>query len=101
MEISLNKTSPTIMHIDLNSCFATVEQQAHPHLRGKPIVIAAYPTNSGCILAPSIEAKKFGIKTGMRVAEGKNLYPDLIVRTADTILIRDVHQKFKKICLEY
>ncbi|MEK7597959.1 MAG: hypothetical protein AAB441_04925 [Patescibacteria group bacterium] len=89
------------MHIDLNSCFATVEQQAHPHLRGKPIVIAAYPTDSGCILAPSIEAKKFGIKTGMRVREGKNLYPDLIVRTADTILIRDVHQKFKNICLDY
>lgn len=101
MEMFYNKAKPTIMHIDLNSCFATVEQQAHPHLRGKPIVIAAYPTNSGCILAPSIEAKKFGIKTGMRVREGKELYPDLIVRTADTILIRDVHRKFKKICLEY
>ncbi len=101
METLLNKAEPTIMHIDLNSCFATVEQQSHPHLRGKPIVIAAYPTNSGCILAPSIEAKKFGIKTGMRVGEGKKLFSDLIVRTADTILIRDVHQKFKKICLDY
>ena len=101
MEISLNKVSPTIMHIDLNSCFATVEQQAHPHLRGKPIAIAAYPTGGGCILAPSIEAKKFGIKTGMRVREGKEIYPDLIIRTADTILIRDVNEKFRKICLKY
>jgi DNA polymerase-4 len=101
MEVSLNKESPTIMHIDLNSCFATVEQQTHPHLRGKPIAIAAYPTDGGCILAPSIEAKKFGIKTGMRVKDGKKLYPELIVRTADTVLIRDVHQKFKKICLDY
>jgi len=101
METSLNKAAPTIMHIDLNSCFATVEQQAHPHLRDKPIVIAAYPTLGGCILAPSIEAKKFGIKTGMRVREGKELYPDLIIKTADTVLIRDVHRKFKKICLEY
>ncbi len=97
----LNKATPEIMHIDLNSCFATVEQQAYPHLRGKPIVIAAYPTNNGCILAPSIEAKKFGIKTGMQVKEGKKLYPNLIVRTADTMLIRDVHQKFKNICLDY
>jgi len=101
MEISLNKASPTIMHIDLNSCFATVEQQSHPHLRGKPIVIAAYPTPGGCILASSIEAKKLGIKTGMRVREGKEIYPDLIIRTADTILIRDVNKKFRKICLEY
>lgn len=101
MEIYLNKASPTIMHIDLNSCFATVEQQAHPHLRGKPIVIAAYPTPNGCILAPSIEAKRFGIKTGMRVRDGKEIFPNLIVRTADTILIRDVHKKFKKICLDY
>lgn len=101
MEILLNKAEPTIMHIDLNSCFATVEQQAHPALRGKPIVIAAYQTNNGCILAPSIEAKKFGIKTGMRVKEGKELFPNLIVRSADTVLIRDVHQKFKKICSDY
>jgi len=101
METFLNKAAPTIMHIDLNSCFATVEQQTHPHLRGKPIVIAAYQTNNGCILAPSIEAKKFGIKTGMRVKEGKKLFPNLIIRPADTALIRDVHQKFKKICLDY
>jgi DNA polymerase IV len=101
METLINTTSPTIMHIDLNSCFATVEQQVHPHLRGKPIVIAAYATPGGCILAPSIEAKKVGIKTGMRVREGKEIFPDLIVRDPDTALIRDVHQKFKKICLKY
>lgn len=101
MEVSLNKASPTVMHIDLNSCFAIVEQQAHPHLRDRPIAIAAYSTSGGCILAPSIEAKKLGIKTGMRVRDGKMIYPDLIVRTPDTILIRDVHRKFKKICLEY
>lgn len=101
MDLQINTAPPTVMHVDLNSCFATVEQQAHPHLRGKPIVIAAYPTGGGCILAPSIEAKKFGIKTGMRVRDGKELYPNLIVRTADTVLIRDVHRKFKSICLDY
>lgn len=101
MVIFLNKASPTIMHIDLNSCFATVEQQAHPHLRGKPIAVAAYSTPGGCILAPSIEAKKLGIKTGMHVWEGKKIYPNLIIRTTNTILIRDVHQKFMKICGDY
>ncbi len=89
------------MHIDLNSCFATVEQQANPHLRGKPLVIAAYPTPGGCILAPSIEAKKLGIKTGMRVKDAREICPSVIVRENDPELVRDVHAKFNKICRDY
>lgn len=101
MDYRINKAIPVIMHIDLNSCFATIEQQAHPHLRGKPLVIAAYPTPGGCILAPSIEAKKMGIKTGMRVREAQAIYPNIIVRDPDPVLVRDVHKKFMKICGYY
>ena len=56
-----NPAAPTIMHIDLNSCFASVEQQANPRLRGLPIAVCAYTTPGGCILAPSIEAKTYGV----------------------------------------
>jgi len=101
MDLPINTTEPTVMHIDLNSCFATVMQQAHPSLRGKPMIVAAYPTPGGCILAPSIEAKKLGIKTGMRVREAKEIYPEVIVRESDTDLIRDASSKFIKICLYY
>ena len=59
----INREKPLIMHIDLNSCFATIEQQANPLLRGKPIVVAAYGTPNAFILAPSIEAKRLGIET--------------------------------------
>jgi DNA polymerase-4 len=97
----INTANPTIMHIDLNSCFATVEQQVNPHLRGKPLVIAAYPTPGGCILAPSIEAKRLGIKTGMRVFEAKQIYPNIIVRDTDPELVRDVNSKFMKIFQDY
>ena len=89
------------MHIDLNSCFATIEQQANPLLRGKPIVVAAYETPNGCVLAPSIEAKRLGIKTGMRVKEARLLCPNVIVRSSDPEKYRDVHQKFKKIFTDY
>ncbi|HET9880406.1 MAG TPA: hypothetical protein VFS81_01510, partial [Candidatus Binatia bacterium] len=67
MALALNHNPPRIMHVDLNSCFATIEQQANPLLRGKPIVVAAYDSPNGCVVAPSIEAKQYGIKTGMTV----------------------------------
>jgi len=97
MELPLNKNNPLIMHIDLNSCFATVEQQANFHLRGKPLVIAAYETPNGCVVSPSIEAKRYGIKTGMTVREARLLCRNVIVRDPDPDLVRDVHFKFKTI----
>ncbi|OGG25367.1 hypothetical protein A3A59_02035 [Candidatus Gottesmanbacteria bacterium RIFCSPLOWO2_01_FULL_42_10] len=89
------------MHIDLNSCFATIEQQANPLLRGKPIVVAAYTTPRGCILAPSIEAKKYGVKTGMQVQEGKLLCPKLIVLPSDPPKYRFVNRALLKLFNEY
>ena len=89
------------MHIDLNSCFATIEQQAFPHLRGKPVVVAAYDSPNGCVIAPSIEAKRVGIKVGMRVRDAKLLYKDVIVRTPDPPKYRAVHMQFKKIFQDY
>lgn len=101
MELPINKSRPLAMHIDLNSCFATIEQQANPLLRGRPIAVAAYDTNNACILAPSIEAKRYGIKTGMRVRDARILYPNLIVRAPDAPKYRDVHLRFKKIFQDY
>ncbi len=89
------------MHIDLNSCFATVEQQANPLLRGKPIVVAAYASPKGCILASSVEAKRFGIKTGMSVKEGKLRYPKLIVLSPDPWKYRSVHLRLRKLLSSY
>jgi len=101
MDMPINHNRPTIMHIDLNSCFATVEQQANPLLRGKPLAVAAYDSPNGCIVSPSIEAKRCGIKTGMPVREGRLLCPELIVRTPDPEKYRDVHRKFGRLFREY
>lgn len=89
------------MHIDLNSCFASIEQQANPLLRNKPIAVAAYDTPNGCILAPSIQAKRLGIKVGMRVKEGRLLCPQLIVLKPDAEKYRSIHLKFKALLSLY
>lgn len=101
INLPFNPKPPTILHIDLNSCFATIEQQANPKLRGKPIAVAAYTTPSGCIVAPSIEAKRFGVKVGMRVKDGKMLCPGLIVVYPDPWKYRNVHLSFKNLFLSY
>jgi len=99
--LSINASEPRILHVDLNSCFATLEQQASPKSRGKPLVVAAYNSPGGCVVAPSIESKKLGIKTGMNVRDAKILCPDVIVRTPHPQLYRDAHLRFKKIFMEY
>lgn len=101
LNLPFNPKPPTVLHIDLNSCFATVEQQANPKLRGKPIAVAAYTTPSGVIIAPSIEAKKLGIKLGMRVREGKLICKDLIVLAPDPNKYRNVHIGLKNILSNY
>ncbi|MBI3619558.1 hypothetical protein HY214_00195 [Candidatus Roizmanbacteria bacterium] len=99
--LPLNHHKPLIMHIDLDSCFASIEQQANPFLRNKPVVVAAYTTPNGCILSPSKEAKKYGIKTGMRLKDAQNLCSRLLVLPTDPPKYRQVHAQFKKIFSDY
>ncbi|MBU1970165.1 DNA polymerase IV [Patescibacteria group bacterium] len=99
--MEFNPKPSTIMHIDLNSCFTSIEQQANRRLRGRPVAVAAYNSPGGCILAASVEAKKLGIKTGMRVKEGRLLCPDLVVLEPDPEKYRFVHLKLKEVVERY
>ncbi|HEX8415889.1 MAG TPA: type VI secretion protein ImpB [Sphingomicrobium sp.] len=70
------------LFLDLNSYFASVEQQLQPALRGRPIIVAPVGSDTTVAIAASIEAKKFGIGTGTPVWEAKRLCRDLIVTPA-------------------
>ncbi len=99
--MEFNSAPSNCLHLDLNSCFASIEQQANPFLRGKPLVVAAFNSYKGCILASSIEAKRLGIKTGMWVGEAQKIYPKLKVLTPDPWKYRNVHLKLRKLISEY
>lgn len=84
------------MLFDLNSYFASCEQQENPALRGKPIAVIPALADSTSIIAASYEAKKFGIKTGTNVGEAKKMCPGLILKQANHKLYTEYHHKIIK-----
>ncbi|MFZ1250154.1 MAG: hypothetical protein WAR37_01770 [Candidatus Microsaccharimonas sp.] len=97
----MNNERPLIMHIDLNSCFATVEQQARPMLRYKPVAIVNRRTDKTAIVTASYEAKAKGVKVGMKLKEAKVLCPDLIALESDPAKYRYVYHKLLDIMRDY
>ena len=90
-----------ILYIDLNSCFATTEQQARPKLRNKPVAVVNRIAEHATIIAASIEAKELGIKVGMRIEEAKNIYNKLILVETEPSKYIFVHNKLKSIMKSY
>ncbi len=72
----------SIIHLDLNAFFASVEQQANPELKGRPIAVVG-ASHRTVITTSSYEARAYGVKTGMAIWEGKRCCPDLVIVRGD------------------
>ena len=90
---------PIIVHIDMNSYFATCEQQDNLEWRGKPLGVCEHL--GGIIIAASIEAKKWGIKTGTPVWEARKLYPKIILTKTNPDRYRFYTARFLKVFADY
>lgn len=86
----------TTFFLDMNSFFASVEQQVMPTLRGKPVGVAPFIGGTGCIIAASKEAKARGVKIG-RVSEMKKLCPDIKIVESRPALYMIYHKEIKKV----
>lgn len=78
---------------DMNSFFASCEQQDKPDLRGEPIIVVPSDTDSTCAIAASIEAKQYGIRTGTKVYEAKRMCPRLRCIPASHQIYAAYHHK--------
>ena len=76
----MGKTGRVILHIDMNSFYASVEESYDPSLKGKPIAIAGNPKERrGILVTCSYAARSRGIYTTMTVGEARRKCPDLIL----------------------
>ncbi|MFH1632371.1 MAG: DNA polymerase IV [bacterium] len=114
---------PIVLHIDFNSYFASVEQQANPFLRGKPIAVAGKGKRSidlaaahkskarfnlahiqlerTVVTTASYEAKRMGVKTAMSSTEAKKICPELIIVPGDPRKYSEITKRFLSILRRY
>jgi DNA polymerase-4 len=84
------------LFVDMNSYFASVEQQVRPELRGKPTVVVTVDVNSTVCIAASYEAKAYGVSTGTQLGEAKRKCPELRVVEARHEIYVEYHNRIKK-----
>jgi DNA polymerase-4 len=59
-----------ILHLDVDAFLASVEVALHPELAGRPLVIGGLPHERNLVMTSSYEARAFGVRPGMSLAEG-------------------------------
>lgn len=90
----------TIMHVDQNAFFASVEQAANPALQGKPIAVVG-GSGRTVITTSSYEARAKGVKTGMAVWEAKRACPELIIVVGDNKKYQYISTEINRIFRDY
>lgn len=92
---------PRIMLVDMNSFFASVEQQANPALRGKPLGISNSRREGACLIGTSKEAKALGIKNGIPLYKARKICPKIMVVESEPEKYREVNRRINRIFFDY
>jgi DNA polymerase IV len=81
------------LFVDLNSYFASVEQQVRPELRGRPVGVVPMMADTTVCIAASYEAKAFGIRTGTVVADARRMCPEIVFVEGRHEIYTDFHHR--------
>ncbi len=90
-----------ILHIDLDAFFVSVEQALAPELRGKPVVVGGRPDRRGVVASASYEARAFGIRSAMPLAQAYRLCPQAIFLQGSFSAYRDASEKFMTVLADF
>ncbi|MCL0058018.1 DNA polymerase IV [Dehalococcoidales bacterium] len=91
----------TIMHIDIDAFFVSVEQALNPELQGKPVVVGGRPDRRGVVASASYEARRFGLYSGMPLITAYCLCPQAIFIEGSFPKYRDASQRFMAILADF
>jgi DNA polymerase-4 len=81
------------LFLDLNSYFASVEQELRPELRGRPVAVVPVMADTTCAIAASYEAKAYGVRTGTQIGEAKRMCPGIELVEARHEIYVDYHNR--------
>lgn len=97
-------TSRKVIHIDMDAFYASVEIRENPDLRGKPVIIARHPRESGgrgVVATASYEARKYGVHSAMSSKKAYELCPNGLFVPGNFKLYRQVSEQIREIFRRY
>ena len=102
MTITANsQTTSRIVHVDMDAFYAAVEVRDKPELAGKPLIIGALPGERGVVCTCSYEARKFGVRSAMSIAEAYRRCPQGIYMPPNMGKYEAVSRQVHKIWADY
>jgi DNA polymerase-4 len=86
-------SAQSILHIDMDAFFASVEQARRPELRGRPVIVGGPPGTRSVVATASYEARAFGVRTAMPTARAQQLCPQAVFLRGDLAAYAAVHER--------
>ena len=100
----INDTSRKIIHVDMDAFFASIEERDNPKLKGKPVVIARNPLETGgrgVVSTANYEARKYGIHSAMSAKEAYDLCPQAIFVSGNYAHYQEISRQMHEIFHRY